>query len=158
MVKELWAKLSATEKLIVYGAGAVVVAWLIGVVLGSKTYGGGNVGGYAMPSYTVQFTSYHGMDLGLLAMLAAIVAVAVLYIKLTPSMNITLPAPLSTILLGAAAVSLVCSALMLLLQLTSGVSVGDWPIFVWVAVIGMVGGGAVMTWGGYQGYLAAKTA
>ena len=159
MLKELWAKVSAREKFVVYGAAVTVVAWLVGVILATKSYGGGSLAGIAIPGYSINFfTNYHGMDLGLLAMLAALVVVAVIYLRYAPNMNITWPAPVATILLGAAAVSVVCSALMFLLQLTSGVGVGDWPIFAWVAVIGMLVGGIAMAWFSYQEFVAAKTA
>jgi hypothetical protein len=155
VLNELWAKVSPRERFVVYGAAVTVVAWLIGVILATKSYGGG--GGY--PGYSLNFfTQYHGMDLGLLGMLAAVAVLVVIYLRYAPSMNITWPAPVATILLGAAGVSLVCSALMTLLQLTSGIGISDWPIFAWVAVLGMVAGGAVMTWFSYQEYMASKTA
>ena len=90
-------------------------------------------------------------------MLAAIAVLVVLYLKYAPNMNITWPAPVATILLGAAGVSLVCSALMTLLQLTSPYGIADWPLFAWVAVLGMLAGGAVMTWFAYQEFLTNKT-
>jgi hypothetical protein len=159
VLKELWAKVSPRERFVVYGAAVTVVAWLVGVILATKSYGGGSAYGVTIPGYSVNFfTTYHGMDLGLLGMLAAVAVLVVIYLRYAPSMNITWPAPVTTILLGAAAVSVVCSALMTLLQLTSGVGVGDWPIFAWVAVLGMVAGGAVMTWFSYQEFVAAKTA
>jgi hypothetical protein len=158
VVKELWAKISAREKFVVYGAAVTVVAWLLGVILGTKSYGGGSVFGQALPSYSVNFfTTYHGMDLGLLGVLAAVAVGVVIYLRYAPNMNITWPAPVATILLGAAGVALACSALMFLLQLTSGVGVGDWPIFAWVAVIGMLAGSGIMAWFSYQEFLAAKT-
>lgn len=157
MVQELWAKVSARERFVVYGAGVTVVAWLLGVILATKSYGGGSIGGYPIPGYSINFfTTYHGMDLGLLGMLAAIVVLVVIYLRYAPNMNITWPAPVTTILLGAAVVSVACSALMTLLQLTSGIGISDWPIFAWVAAIGMLAGGAVMAWFLYQEFIAAK--
>jgi hypothetical protein len=157
VLKELWAKVSAKDKFIVYGAGVVVVAWLVGVILATKSYGGGSAYGVNIPGYSINFfTNYHGMDLGLIAMLAAVAAVVVIYLKVAPNMNITWPAPVPTILLGVAGVSVACSALMTLLQLTSGIGIADWPIFAWVAVLGMLGGGAAMAWFAYQEYLAVK--
>ena len=159
MLKELWAKVSARERFVVYGAAVTVVAWLLGVVLATKGYGGGSVLGYNEPGYSINFfTTYHGMDLGLLGMLAAVVVLVVIYLRYAPNMNITWPAPITTILLGAAGVSVACSALMTLLQITSPIGIGDWPIFAWVAALGMLAGGAVMAWFSYQEFVAAKTA
>jgi drug/metabolite transporter (DMT)-like permease len=159
VLNELWAKISAREKMVVYGAGVAVIAWLIGVVLATKSYGGGSISGIAIPGYSINFfTNYHGMDLGLIAMLAALAAAAAIYVKNSPTMNITWPAPFPTVLLALSGLSLACAALMTLLQLTSGIGVGDWPIFAWVAVIGMLAGGALMSWSAYQEYVASKTA
>jgi hypothetical protein len=159
VLNELWAKISARERFVVYGAGVTVVAWLIGVLLATKSYGGGSAYGVTIPGYSINFfTNYHGMDLGLIAMLAAVAVLVVIYLKYAPNMNITWPAPVATVLLGAAVLSVACSALMTLLQLTSGIGIADWPIFAWVAVLGMLGGGAAMAWFAYQDYVAAKTA
>jgi hypothetical protein len=152
VLQELWAKLSANEKLVAYGVPAVVVGWILGQVLGSSTIGGGTVGGYAIPGYTINYFGWGNAGLfAILALLAAIVVGVVLYLKIAPNMNITWPLPVGQILLGAAAVAFVCGVLMTLIQVTNG---GNPPALMYVADIIVIGGGAVSAWGAYQLYLA----
>ena len=120
MLNELWAKVSAREKFVAYGAVAVLVGWILGQILGSSTIGGYNSGGFNFPGVTI---NYFGLGnagaLEILALLAAIVVAVVLYLKAAPNMNITWPLPVGQILLGAAAVSLVAGALATLIQVTN---------------------------------------
>lgn len=83
MAQEFWKKLNKNEKMVMYGAGAVVVAFLVGVV-GSAGYGGfGN----------------SASDL------VAAIAVTVLYwLKYSPN-KINWPAPVQTIVLVVAGIS-----------------------------------------------------
>jgi hypothetical protein len=155
VLNELWAKVSAREKFVAYGAVAVLVGWILGQVLGSSTIGGGNVGGYNIPGYTINYFGWGNAGaLEIIALLAAIVVAVVLYLKVAPNMNITWPLPVGQILLGAAAVSLVCGALATLIQVTNG---GNPPILMYVCDVLVVGGGAAMTWFSYQEFLASKT-
>jgi hypothetical protein len=147
VLQELWAKLSANEKLVAYGVPAVVVGWLAGQILGSASEGVAGI-------YTVTINYFGWGNAGLfalLALLAAIVVGVVLYLKVAPNMNITWPMPVGQILLGAAGVALICGVLMTLIQITNG---GNPPMLMYVADILVIGGGAVSTWGAYQLYLA----
>ena len=147
MVQELWAKLSANEKFVAYGVPAVVIGWIAGQILGSSTYGVGGI-------YSVTINYFGWGNAGLFAILALLAAIAVgvvLYLKVAPSMNITWPMPVAQILLGLAVVSLACGALMTLIQFTNG---GNPPALMYLADVIVIGGGALMSWGAYQGYLA----
>jgi len=94
VLKELWAKVSPSEKFVAYGAVAVVVGWILGQVLGSSTIGGGSVGGYNIPGYTINYFGWGNAGfLELVALVAAIVVGVVLYLKNAPNMNITWPLP-----------------------------------------------------------------
>lgn len=152
MLQELWAKLSANEKLVAYGVPAVVVGWILGQVLGSSTIGGGSIQEINIPGFTINYFGAGNAGLfAILALLAAIVAGVVLYLKIAPNMNITWPMPVGQILLGAAAVALACGVLMTLIQVTNG---GNPPAMMYLCDVLVIGGGAVSTWGAYQLYLA----
>lgn len=155
VLKELWAKLSAGERFMAYGVGAVVVGWILGQVLGSSTIGGGAVGGYNIPGFTINyFGAGNAGLLELVALVAAIVVGVVLYLKIAPNMNITWPLPVVQILLGAAAVSLAGGVLATLIQITNG---GTPPVLMYVADLIVIGGGAAMAWFAYQDFTASKT-
>jgi hypothetical protein len=146
VLQELWAKLSANEKLVAYGVPAVVVGWILGQILGSSTYGAAGI-----YSVTINYFGWGNAGLfAILALLAAIVVGVVLYLKVAPNMNITWPMPVGQILLGLAVVTLACGVLMTLIQVTNG---GNPPALMYVADIIVIGGGALMSWGAYQGYL-----
>ena len=53
--------------------------------------------------------------------------------------------------MSAAVVSLACGVLMTLIQFTNG---GNPPALMYIADVIVIGGGALMSWGAYQGYLA----
>jgi hypothetical protein len=153
VLNQILAKLTAHEKMFGIGAVVSVVAWLIGLLLANWTSG---VAGIYSFSYNV-FTHEHGMDLGLIALLAAIAGVVVLYLKYAPNTNITWPVPLPMILFGIGVVAVACSGLMLLLGFLDAKDVlGDLPIFFWVADIGMVVGGALMAYPAYLDWAASK--
>jgi hypothetical protein len=156
VLKELWAKVSPSEKFVAYGAAAVVVGWILGQILGSSTIGGGSVGGYNIPGVTINYFGWGNAGLlELVALLAAIVVGVVLYLKVAPNMNITWPLPVVQILLGAAVVSLVCGVLATLIQITNG---GNPPILMYVADVLVIGGGAAMAWFTYQEFVTSKAA
>lgn len=173
MLQEILAKINARERLIGIGAIVLAVGWLVGVLLGNvsqPTYG------LAKSTISINvFTTYAGgTGIGWLAILAAVAAVVVLYLKYAPNVKITWPAPLPVIMLGIAIVAGVASLLVLLytfqnmdLGLTSaekdvakqlGIDVPSWPITAWIAVAGMVVGAALMCWGAYQEWTLSKTA
>ena len=156
MLKELWAKVSPGEKFVAYGVVAVVVGWILGQILGSSSYGGGTVAGISIPGYTINYFGWGNAGLlEIIALLAAIVAGVVLYLKVAPNMNITWPIPVVQILLGAAVVALAGGVLGTLIQFTNG---GNPPALMYVADIVVIGGGAAMSWFSYQEFVASKTA
>jgi hypothetical protein len=156
VLNELWAKVSAREKFVAYGAVAVLVGWILGQILGSSTVGGYNSNGFNFPGVTINYFGWgNAGSLEILALLAAIVVAVVLYLKVAPNMNITWPLPVGQILLGAAGVSLVAGALATLIQVTNG---GNPPVMMYLCDVLVVGGGAAMTWFSYQEFLASKTA
>ncbi len=153
MLNELWAKLSASERFVAYGAVAVVVGWIAGLILGNSqvcvNYGAGQV-----CAGSVNYFTYSNAGLfAMLALVLGIVTAVVLYLKVAPNMNITWPMPVAQILLGAAVATLVCAALMVLIQVTGPSGA---PVLMYIADVLMVGGGALMGWGAYQAFLAAK--
>lgn len=151
MLKELWAKLSAGERFMAYGVGAVVVGWILGQVLGTSSV---SVGGYNIGYSINYFGAGNAGLLELVALVAAIVVGVVLYLKIAPNMNITWPLPVVQILLGAAAVSLAGGVLATLIQVTNG---GTPPVLMYVADLIVIGGGAAMAWFAYQDFTASKT-
>lgn len=156
MLNELWAKVSAREKFVAYGAVAVLVGWILGQVLGSSTVGGYSSNGFSFPGVTINYFSWGNAGLfEILALLAAIVTAVVLYLKVAPNMNITWPMPVSQILLGAAAVSLVCGVLGTVIQFSNG---GNPPALMYICDALIIIGGAAMTWFSYQEFTAAKAA
>jgi hypothetical protein len=74
MVMDFWKKLNANEKMVMYGAGIVAIAFIVGLV-------GGGLGSYA------------GSDI-----LGAIVVGVIYWLKYSPN-KITWPAPVQTIVL-----------------------------------------------------------
>ena len=156
MLKELWAKVSASEKFIVYGAAAVVVGWIVGLILGSvNACAGLNVSGIVCPSVNYFSWSTAGTT-GILALILAIAALVVVYLKVAPNMNITWPMPVVQIMLGICVATLVLAAITALLNVTSGL--GNPPIGMYIADLLIVVGGAAMAWFSYQEYVGAKAA
>jgi hypothetical protein len=156
VVNELWAKLSAGEKFIVYGAAAVVVGWIVGLILGSvNECAGYNAPGLVCPSVNYFSWSTAGLT-AILALVLAIAAVVVLYLKLAPNLNITWPMPVAQVLLGVCALGGLLAVITALLNVTNGLP--SPPIGMYIADILLVAGGAVMAWFAYQGYVASKPA
>ncbi len=161
MLNEILAKLNQQEKLIGIGGIVYVVGWLIGFLLASVSYAGISAGNV--------FNESGGTGLGFIGLLAAIAAVAILYVKYSPTMKVNWPAPLELIMLIVAAVAAVV-ALYLLWQNWShsndwnsitaycglaGTACPSWPITDWIAVAGVVIGGALMAYGSYMLWVAA---
>jgi hypothetical protein len=133
VLNEILAKLNQNEKLMGGGAIVFIVGWLVGFLLATVSVG-------------------------------AIAMLAILYIKYAPNMNVNWPAPLELIeLIVAAVVGIV--ALYLLWQnwdhsnsfnICAGYTgCPSWPITDWIAVLGVVVGGALMCYGGYMQWVAA---
>jgi hypothetical protein len=151
VVNELWAKVSARERFIVYGAVAVLVGWIVGNFLATVNICAGfNIGSC---SYSYWAAGNSG-TFGILGLLLAIVAVVVIYLKVAPNMNINWPMPVAQILLGVCVATLACGVLVVLMQISYGLSGA--PMMMWIADVIFVGGGAAMAWFAYQEYLAAK--
>jgi hypothetical protein len=163
VVQELWAKLSAGEKFIVYGAGAVVVGWIVGTFLGSANPCSGlGVGAGYCPSFNYFSWGNAGLA-SILALVAAVLAVGIIYVKFTPTIKITWPMPVEQIFLGVCVAAVVLAALTALFNITGGPSAItggaiSTPITVYLADVLIVGGGAVMAWFSYQAYVASKVA
>jgi hypothetical protein len=148
---ELWAKLSASEKLVAYGVVGVVVGWIAGLILGAASVCATYLNQQVCAG-SVNYFNYS--NAGLFAILALVLGIAtgvVLFLKISPDMKITWPMPVAQILLGAAVATLVCAALMVLIQVTGPSGA---PVLMYVADVLMVGGGALMSWGAYQGFTA----
>jgi hypothetical protein len=155
VLNELWAKVSAREKLIVYGSVAVVIGWIVGMILGTKSYGG-TIAGISYGGSVNFYTSNNAGLFDILALLAGIAALVVVYLKVAPNMNVTWPMPVVQILLGLTAIAAACGILAALLQFTNGVGVGDDPILMWVADVLVIGGGGFAAYNAYLDYTAAK--
>ncbi len=154
MLQELWAKLSAREKLMAYGAAAVAVAVVVGMILGTQSYG---VAGFSVSiNY---FTAENAGLFALLALIGAIATLVVLYLHVAPNANITWPAPYAQILLAVAAFTAACAVLIVLMQLIRAGGFGpEPPIFMYLADIVAVGGGALLGYAAYMEWTANKAA
>lgn len=124
MVQEIWAKFNANERLIGIGSLVVVVAWLLGIV------------------------SPYGIGANTIALIAAIAALVVLYLKYAPGSNVNWPAPVSAILLGISAV-----AILVALAGLTWLWVGG--LYLLAAVATLVGA-ALMIWGSFQEWQASQ--
>ena len=157
MVNEILAKLNAHEKMFGAGAIVIVVGWLVGLILASKDYCVSYLGQNVCSGSINFFTHEHGADLGLVALLAAIVGIVLLYLKYAPNTNIAWPAPLPVIMFGVGVVALACAALVLILGFLDAKDVlGELPIFFWVADIALVVGGALMAYPAYLDWNATR--
>jgi len=124
VVQEVWAKFNSNERMIGIGAVVVIAGWIIGLV------------------------SPFGVGANTLALIAAIAALAVLYLKYAPSSNVNWPAPTGVILLGISAVA----AIVALFGLT-------WLYFgglYLIAALATIVGAALMAWGSYQEWQASQ--
>lgn len=122
VVQEWWKKLNANEKMVMYGAGAVVVAFLLG------TAGGG-------------FGSASGD-------LVAAIAIGVIYwLKYSPN-KITWPLPVQTLVLAIAAIA----ALFALLGALAWIGFLGFGLYGIAIIVNAVGCGvmAYFAWKEYQ--------
>jgi hypothetical protein len=150
VLNEILAKLTQNEKLIGIGAAIVAVAWLLGVLITDSWY-----------------SASGAQTMGLLAVVAAAVAVVILYLKYAPNTNITWPAPLPVIFLVVAAVAGVVALFGLLQAFTydpfsglgnlAGFKISK-PIMIYVAAAGVVVGAGLMVYAAYLDWTASKTA
>ena len=159
MLNEIMAKITARERMIGIGAIVLAVAWIFGLIFATKNYCVTFAGQTACSGSQNYFTHEHGSDLGLLALVAAIAGIVVIYLKYAPNMKINWPAPLPVIMLAIGGVAVAASALMLLLAFLDAKDAFDVvPITMWIAMIAMVVGGALMAWPAYQDWNETKVA
>jgi hypothetical protein len=160
VVQELWAKVSAKERFIVYGAVAMLVGWVVGQFIATyNPCAGLNLGVYGNLCSSASFSYFSAGDAGLFAFLGLVGAIAtavVIYLKIAPNMKVAWPMPVAQILLGVCVFAVVCAALVVLMQLRYGLS--NAPVTMWLADVLFVGGGAAMAWFAYQEYLTSKAA
>ena len=156
MVQEIWAKISARERLIVFGAIAVLVGWIVGEFIATVNLCGGiNIPGYSCPTLSFFSAGNSGM-FAILGLIAAIAAVVIVYLKVAPNMNITWPMPVAQVLLGVSAATLVFGLLVVLMQISYGLTGA--PMTMWLADLIFVGGGALQAYAAYMEFTASKTA
>jgi hypothetical protein len=160
VLNEVWAKVSAREKLVVYGAAAAAVGVLVGMILGTKSYGGGSYAGINIPGVSVNyFTAENAGLFALLTLIGAIAALVVVYLHAAPNMNVTWPMPYAQVLLGVAGATGACAVLIVLMQLIRAGGFGtEPPIFMYVGDILAVGGGALAAYAAYMDWTSSKAA
>lgn len=129
MLNEILGKMNSNEKLIGLGAIVVAIAWIIGL------------GSYGVAS---------GGSVGFLSLLCAAAAVVVIYLKYAPDTKINWPAPIPLILLILGGVCAL-GGLLVVLALMQWSWVGM-PVTAWLAAIGILVGGAIMTYAAYMEY------
>lgn len=158
VLQELWAKVSAREKLVVYGAALAVLGVLVGLILATTSYGG-TIGGISY-GVSVNYFTYDTAGIFVwLTLIAAIVTLVVVYLHVAPNMHVTWPMPYAQILLGVAGATLVCAVLVVLGQLIRAGGFGpNPPIFMYVADVMVVVGGALAAYAAYMDYNASKAA
>lgn len=154
MLQQMWAKLNARERFFLYGLGAVVVGWILGLILGNASNCVSAFGQTACYGSVNYFTLGNAGLLGMLALVAAIVGAVALYLRVAPNVNFTWPMPYAQAILGIAAIALICAVLMVLIQFTNP---GDKPVLMLVADVVVVAGAALMAWGAYQEWTLNKT-
>jgi preprotein translocase subunit SecE len=129
MVQEFWKKLNANEKMVMYGAVIVVVAFLVGIV-----------GSYGFGSASTD--------------LVAAIAVAVVYwLKYSPN-KITWPAPVETIVLVISGIAAIFAILGALTGLALLFGFGLYGISLIINAVGC----AMMAWFAYKEYQAMPKA
>lgn len=151
MVKEIMAKLNPNEKLIGVGAVVILVGFILGLVLTSDSV----------------FGSWYGTTgaegLGLIAVVAGVAAVVVIYLKYAPNMKIAWPAPLPLIMLVISGVAGIAALLGLLEAVTGNgycvlglCAAVSKPITLYLAAGVVVVGAALMTYAAYLDYQASS--
>ncbi len=160
VLQQIWAKISARERFVVYGAVAVIVGWVVGQFIATyNPCAGLNLGAYSNLCSAASFSYFSAGNAGLFAILgliAGIAAAVIVYLKVAPNMNITWPMPVGQVLLGVSVATLVLGVLVVLMQISYGLS--NAPVTMWVADVIFVGGGALQAWGAYQEWLTTKAA
>lgn len=158
MLNELWAKVSAREKLVVYGAALAVLGVLVGLILATKSYGGGAIAGVTIPGVSINYFTWDTAGIFVwLTLIAAVASLVVVYLHVAPNMNITWPMPYAQVLLGVAGATAVLAILIVLGQLIRSGGFGpEPPIFMYVADVMVVGGGVLAAYAAYMDWTASK--
>ncbi len=157
MLKELWAKVSPSEKFVAYGAAAVVVGWILGQILGSSTIGGGSVGGYNIPGVTINYFGWRtaglldsrGPPRGDRRWRRPVPQGRAEHEHHLAAARRADPPRRRGRVAGLRLFS------RLLIQITNG---GNPPILMYVADVLVIGGGAAMAWFTYQEFVTSKAA
>jgi len=124
VVQEIWAKFNANERLVAIGALVVVLGWIVGLI------------------------SPFGVGANTVALLAALAALVVLYVKYSPTSNVTWPAPVPVILLGIGVVAGILALLGLTWLYFGG-------LYIISALATLIGAG-LMVWGAFQEWQASQ--
>ncbi|HEY3523316.1 MAG TPA: hypothetical protein VGK63_06405 [Candidatus Limnocylindrales bacterium] len=124
MVQQIWAKFNPNERMIATGAVVVIVGWIIGLI------------------------SPYGVGANALALIAALAALAVLYLEYAPNTNVNWPAPTAVILLAVS----VIGGIFALLGLT-WLGIGGLYL---IAALATIIGAALMVWGSFQEWQASQ--
>ncbi|MGD0018865.1 MAG: hypothetical protein ABSD62_06380 [Candidatus Limnocylindrales bacterium] len=159
MLNELWAKVSAREKLVVYGAVIALVGVIVGLILASVNPCSGLGANSALCPSINYFTWDTAGIFVWLTLIAAVASLVVVYLHVAPNMNITWPMPYPQILLGVAGATFVFAVLIVLGQLIRAGGFGvNPPVFMYVADILVVAGGALAAYAAYMDWTASKAA
>jgi amino acid transporter len=149
VLNEIMAKMNQNEKLIGLGAVVAVVGWIVGLILTSSWY-----------------SASGAQTIGLLAVLGAIAAIVVLYLKYAPNSNVAWPLPLTMIFLILGVVVAVVGLIGLfqaftfdpcggLCSLISNYVNTSKPITLYLATIAVLVGGGLMSYASYMEWVAA---
>ncbi len=141
-LQQIWAQLNGRERLVAYGAGLTILAWIVGLVF------------------------FYGSSVGIIGLLGALVALGVMYANHAPNMKVTWPLPYPVILLiiGAAVGLLALVTLLQFVQIMGVISAyaafgfGGNVVTALIPVALFIVGGALMAWGAYQEWNATKPA
>jgi hypothetical protein len=125
---QFYNKLNANERLAAIGAAVIVVAWLVGAVVG------------------------YGVSVSTVGLIGAIIVLAVYFLKYSPNQSIVWPAPIPTIVLIVAGISALLTILdvVTVLRFLGGLG--------WLVAIAFVAGAIVMVYGAWQDYQAMPKA
>ena len=129
----IWQKFNPRERLSAIGAGLIILGWIVSLT----SFGGGST---------------------VIALLGALAVLAILYVKYTPTMNVTWPAPVSLIILAISGI-VGLLALLYVLQILPllGFATYFGGALILAAAIEVIGA-AVMLWGAWQEYQIEKPA
>jgi hypothetical protein len=130
-LQDIWNKFNPRERLSAIGAGLIVLGWIVGIF------------SYGVGSSTI-------------GLLGAIAVLAILYIKYSPTMNVSWPAPVSILILGISGVVAVLALFDLLIWLPRLGLAGYFGGGLILTLLLNAAGAAVMVWGAWQEYQIVK--